>query len=226
MFLYICTKMLYLANVVGQVLILDKILAMNYGTYGIELIQWLWEGADWTQSPQVAFPRVTMCNFHVRMLGNVHRHTVQCALPINLYIEKIYMFLWFWMVFIATSTGLSLLMWLGRVLYPHDRYSYIRNYLKMLRKLKTEEDGKDSYRFIDEYLRLDGILVLRLIGHNTNSLTVADIIGSLWDLWKQRRRPAECTSVKCTSSASNDELKQRQLAVISRLNSSSSNHTA
>ncbi len=140
----------------------------------------------WTDSPGVAFPRVTVCYFHVRTVGNVPRNTVQCLLPINMYTEKIYMFLWFWMVFVAISTALSLFMWLGRVIYTPDRITYIRNHLKMLRKLQTETDGERSVKFIKDYLKLDGIFLLRLIGHNTNAVSVSDIIGAMWDLWKQR----------------------------------------
>ena len=80
---------------------------------------------DWTEAKHVIFPRVTFCDFLVRRLGNNHRYTVQCVLPINLYNEKIYMILWFWMVFVAAASILSLIVWLARTLLHGDRYILI-----------------------------------------------------------------------------------------------------
>ncbi len=186
--LYIVTKVLYLANVIAQLFILNSILAVDYHIYGIEVIRWMMEDHDWTRSPQVAFPRVTMCDFNVRRMGNIHRYTVQCTLPINLFTEKIYMFLWFWMVFVACCTAVSLVMWLARMLSPGDRITYITNHLKMFKILTAKgptspEDKKQCERFVQKYLRQDGIFLLRLIGHNNNTITVTEIVGALWELW-------------------------------------------
>jgi len=181
--LYIFTKFLYLVNVVGQLIILNKILSIQFGLYGYEVLTWMIRDYDWTTSPQVAFPRVTMCDFTIRRLGNLHPYTVQCTLPINLYNEKIYMFLWFWMVFVAVCTSFSLIVWFIRAVVTKDRVIYIKNHLKMMEKLESPSDEKKAEEFTKEYLRPDGIFLLRLIGHNTNTLTVTEIICALWDSW-------------------------------------------
>jgi len=35
---------------------------------------------------------------------NVQPYTVQCVLPINLYNEFIYVFLWYWMLFVSAAS--------------------------------------------------------------------------------------------------------------------------
>ena len=72
---------------------------------------------DWSMQTSVRFPRVTMCDLKVRRLGAVHDYNVQCVLPINLFNEMIFLFVWFWLVLVGLVTTASLLMWITR--YDH-----------------------------------------------------------------------------------------------------------
>jgi hypothetical protein len=49
-------------------------------------------------------------------------------------------------------------------------------------------------RFVEEYLRQDGVFVLRLIGHNTNAITVTEFVCALWD--EYRAKPVTAGSNK------------------------------
>ena len=42
--------------------------------------------------------------------------------------------------------------------------------------------------FINNYLRHDGVFLLRLIAHNTNGITTTEITRELWDRWYDRQQ--------------------------------------
>lgn len=182
--LYLFVKLLMFANAVGQLFLVNAFLGQDFHLYGIQVIRSIIEGDDWTASPR--FPRVTMCDFKVRRLGNVQRYTVQCVLPINLFNEKIFLFLWVWMVFVCVVTGVGLLTWLLRALFRVDGHRYIKKHLRLMGKLQRDADKKLAVRFVEDYLRMDGVFVMRLVGHNTNALTVTEFVCQLWDNFRNK----------------------------------------
>jgi len=62
--LYLLVKLLYIANAVGQLFMLNALLGASYHSYGIDVISAMMNGTDWISSPM--FPRVTLCDFRVR----------------------------------------------------------------------------------------------------------------------------------------------------------------
>ena len=113
-------------------------------------------------------------------MNNIHRHTVQCVLPINLFNEKIFVFIWFWLVFVAAVTALSLLQWLFQFIYLPSHMAYVKKQLNAMERINRETPIR-LRRFLREYLRQDGIFLLRLIGKNAGEITVAEVAAALWD---------------------------------------------
>ena len=209
MLLYLFVKLLYILNVFLQFFLLDIVLTTQFEEYGLDVMGGAISDTDWTLTPRVPFPRVTMCDFEVRRLGNVHSYTVQCTLPINLYNEKIFLFLWFWLILVTLVNIVELFSWTFRGLFLSDGKRYIRDHLQYAERLKGSEKDPDTNSielrrqdsklesndkheprvandFVENYLKRDGVFLLRLIGHNTNKITVNELIVSLWDAWIKR----------------------------------------
>ena len=190
--LYIIIKLISLVNALAQFFLLDLFLGdAGFRTYGIRVIQAMGNGRDWTQL--ASFPRVTFCDVVVRRLGNSHRYTVQCTLIMNLLNEKIFFYLWWWLLFVCVATAFSLIRWIVKFIFQKDRYLYLKKHLKEHdQRLGASNHSKECFRkFVFEYLRQDGHLVLKLVDLNTNKVTLVDLLGALWDNFRRNPQTVE-----------------------------------
>ncbi|XP_046563569.1 innexin unc-9-like [Haliotis rubra] len=186
---YLFIKVLYAANVIAQFFILNAFLATEYNMYGFDVMAKLASGQEWKESPR--FPRVTLCDFKIRQLQNIQTWTVQCVLPINLFNEKIFIFIWFWLVLVAALTCVNMVAWLYRVMFKRNRPAYIKKYLKISNELHTGSDKKLCAKFADQYLRDDGVFVIRVISKNSTDLVATDLVFKLWQIYKDKTLPSK-----------------------------------
>ena len=184
--LYILTKLLYIGNAIMQLFALNIFMGHNFSAYGVDVISALLNGDEWIESYR--FPRVTMCDFNVRRLGNVNRYTLQCVLPINLFNEKIFLFVWFWIVFVIAMSCVSLVQWVMRAAFANDGRIFVKKHLEINGHLSTDSDLK-KFRDFMNYMKTDGVFVLRLLGHNTNGITVTDVAGKMFEKYKEKYNP-------------------------------------
>ncbi|CAI4229945.1 unnamed protein product [Auanema sp. JU1783] len=178
--LYLFVKVLYLIQVAMQFIILNNFLSTSYTFWGFGILSDLMHGREWQESGH--FPRVTMCDFEVRVLGAKHNHVVQCVLMINMFNEKVYLFLWFWLLGVAMYTACNLLYWVSQLLSEDKRRSYIATYLKVFRLV--EDDDRSSERtlnkFVSQGLRCDGVFLTHLISKNAGDIITTDLVATLW----------------------------------------------
>jgi hypothetical protein len=201
-------KLLYLINVVGQFLLLNRFLETSeYPLFGghviLDLIQasvgrkWVVntinicvQGREWRDSGK--FPRVTLCDFEIRVLGNMHRHTVQCVLVINMFTEKIFIFMWLWFVMLFVFTALNALFWLVTVVPTNARASFVRKFLDLAGVYAharaahyvwtdvTDVTPSSVRRFVSNFLRPDGVFILRMLNAHAGQIVCTEITASLW----------------------------------------------
>ena len=136
--LYLVTKTIFVANCVGQFFVMNYFLGTDY-MYGYELVKsyvmQMGEAKFWEHTHTVKFPKVTMCDLTVRRLGNVQRYTVQCVLPVNIFTEKIYLFIYFWFILISFLNIVSLVLWVGELTLWCDRQCYVSSHLCRMERL-------------------------------------------------------------------------------------------
>jgi hypothetical protein len=201
--LFIFVKVLYTINSVSQLFLLNQFLGNDYLLLGFEILHKLWIGDDWSQLKR--FPRVTLCDFRVREVGVVHRYTVQCVLQINLFNEKIFIFIWYWLCLVSLFNFFDLLSWSYKlVINSRERYMYVKKRMLkpnkdvsafMLRHddkladnlVRSNKFNKKVFqKFVNNYLREDGVLALRLLSRNAHDLIVSEVVTKLYELYLNR----------------------------------------
>ncbi|UJR37654.1 hypothetical protein I4U23_030351 [Adineta vaga] len=188
---YIIVKLLYIVNAIGQLFLLNVFIGERFYWYGFDILQKWFHGQEVEALER--FPRITMCRFILRTLGdNIQPYDVQCLLPNNIYNEKIFLFLWFWLAFVSFASIYGLAKWFHYFTLK-SRKNFIRRFLKA--------NGVDYYSvnvanydtemlrtFVDRYCRQDGVLLLRIITANMNNVIVGELICALWDNWQLQRK--------------------------------------
>ncbi|CAF1001131.1 unnamed protein product [Adineta steineri] len=137
--LFIFIKILYVINVFGQVLLLSFLLGQPFWSLGFTLFRFLYEGKGWNYQSRY-FPKVTLCDFQIRepnSLSIAHTYTVMCVLPINLFNQQIFTFLWFWFIIVILLTAYDLFIWLYRLLCRREVYLVGR--LKVMNRETTQK---------------------------------------------------------------------------------------
>jgi hypothetical protein len=169
---YLLVKALYILVAFFQIAVLNYWLRDSYypGSFDLSL---LFGDHNWKWSER--FPRMTLCKFQVYILTDQQTHWVQCTLPINIYIEKIYRIVWAWLWILMLVMSLSLI-------------SYIVKLWKSNSFLKERVDNIDQQEIegLKRELKPDGILVLRLLKTNTSNYYVTSVLSNLNDILRKR----------------------------------------
>uniref|UniRef100_A0A915D0N0 Innexin n=1 Tax=Ditylenchus dipsaci TaxID=166011 RepID=A0A915D0N0_9BILA len=183
--MYLATKVFYVGNVLTNLLLVNKFLETDqYSVYGLGVLRDLLFCRSWMESGN--FPRVTLCDFEVRVLGNIQRHSVQCVLVINIFNEKIFILIWLWFSILFVVTTLDALYWFSISLFHRDRFRFVLRHLELTTdperpELFRKEKRKQVEHFLRTYLKIDGVLVLRMIALHAGVMYCTEITDSLWN---------------------------------------------
>ncbi|PIO69697.1 hypothetical protein TELCIR_08472 [Teladorsagia circumcincta] len=104
------------------------------------------------------FPLEVFCNY-TRMVenNNLHKSSTQCMIPLNYINEKLFLFLWFWIVI---EKGDELLL--------NDKHGL-------------------ATKFVHGFMGADGVLLTRFITTKAGSLACRDVVQRVWTKYAHER---------------------------------------
>uniref|UniRef100_A0A8R1I5Z7 Innexin n=1 Tax=Caenorhabditis japonica TaxID=281687 RepID=A0A8R1I5Z7_CAEJA len=153
---YIVTKFIYMSNSFLQFYSTNKFLGQNDPYWGMRILDDILHGTDWEHSGN--FPRIAMCDFQVRVLGNLQRHSIQCVLSLNMFNEKIFLFI-----------------------ENQDEKDQ-----KFAKKFRREQQILLFSEFCLHKFTPDIIILLKMINNHTADIVCTEIVGRMWNEFLER----------------------------------------
>ncbi|CAF1088907.1 unnamed protein product [Rotaria sp. Silwood1] len=209
--LFIMVKILFLINSSLQLFFLNTLLTKNSIFYGLEVLENFRRG-EYVIGTKI-FPLSVYCDFNIVKIGQPTLYTVQCLLPMNVFNEKIFTIIWFWLLFLTIANFKSVLLTIIRSSFRHFNYAYIANYLNLYSKKERFKRQLLVKRFIFDYLSGDGVLILRLISENISDLLTSEVVNELWNEYKKLSNLSTRNREKYLS---NQQLKTLQVTTTSQ----------
>ncbi|KAI1718645.1 innexin domain-containing protein [Ditylenchus destructor] len=185
--LYLTFKFFNWFMVTGQLYVLNWFLSPEYSYFwGYQILVDLLKGRHWHDSGH--FPRVTYCDIAVREQGgHLVPHTFQCVLMINMFIEKMYIFIWFWLVFTSIVGFCSFTWWLTQSINTYGAVAFVKRHIQLGNRHGMREKicDNDVDRFVRRKLCRDGVTILRLIKSNCGPFVTSQLALQMWNAFKE-----------------------------------------
>lgn len=145
---------------------------MNYGT---QVLSWADMEPEERTDPLIeVFPRLTKCTFHkYGPSGSIEKHDALCLLALNIISEKIYVFLWFWLIILAVLTAMYIIYTIAVVLVPGMRKTMLQ------RNAKTGYSNDDRLDLLMKKADIGDWFLIFLLSKNLDSILFREFISQL-----------------------------------------------
>lgn len=167
---FVFCEILNFINVILQMYLVDAFLGGAFSTYGFDVLRYSEMEPEYRIDPMVrVFPRVTKCTFHrYGSSGDVQKHDSLCILPLNIINEKIYIFLWFWLVLLAVISAFIVVYRMAIIFFPFLRYAVLRSRARLV--------DQDSLRMFMDQAKVGDWFIVYLLAKNMESLHFRELI--------------------------------------------------
>ncbi|RLU23891.1 hypothetical protein DMN91_004099 [Ooceraea biroi] len=179
---FVC-ELLNFLNSVGQIYLLDTFLEGQFRRYGPLVTALVAEENPRDRIDPMArlFPKVTKCTIHTfGPAGSVQTHDALCVLPLNVVNEKIFVVLWFWLVFLAGAGCLAVIYRIIVFSQPWARIYLLRGAARVLERSKAERVVR-VFHFGDWFL-------LHQLAQNVNPIVYRELVNEIAEVFTTKLR--------------------------------------
>lgn len=108
-FRFLIVEIINFVHVIVQMVVINYFLGNEFSDFGIQVMSFPNQDPELRVDPMSKiFPKMTKCTFSAfGPSGDVQRYDNLCLLPLNIVNEKIYIFLWFWLMLLAFLSGIT-----------------------------------------------------------------------------------------------------------------------
>jgi hypothetical protein len=114
--IYIFKKFIILLNIIFQFTILTLFVGKKDPYWGWKLLNTTIN--DKIKVENIYFPYITFCDISFKRIGDLHNYSIQCLLQINIINEKIFLFIWYWLIFLFVLSLINFLFILIKFFSP------------------------------------------------------------------------------------------------------------
>ena len=116
---------------------------------------------------------MTLCKFNVYILTDPQLHWLQCTLPINVFLRKVFLIVYLWLIVLFLLIILDIFKYL---IFLFNGKKFVAN---LINEEKINEENLDE---LCKSLKADGLVVLKLLKSNTNSFNASAIANNLYQI--------------------------------------------
>lgn len=158
-------------HIIVQLKLIDLFLGGEFSSYGWRVFKFINHDPSERHDPMIrVFPTVTKCTFHrYGPTGDVMKYDNLCLLPLNIINEKIYVFLWFWLLFVLIVSSFGFAYEFLIVAFPKFKKNLIS---RPARSLLRSTDSTSSNGTVTGLVDIDRMAADVLI---TNCITFGDV---------------------------------------------------
>lgn len=169
---HVTCELLNFVNAIGNIYLIDRFLNGQFLNYGSKVMQYLNSDSQKSECNPMynVFPRMAMCNYKSGgVSGDIDSTNFNCLLPLNIVNEKIYVFLWFWLVILSVLSGLALVYRIVSLLFPMARTFILRQMVP----------NRSSAEAVVWRIPYGGFFMLSLLSKNIECFLFNDVLDEL-----------------------------------------------